>query len=195
MKHKRKEVLFFDCENWTINIIGASGNTRAVTWKDVLKCVWFYMGSKENGSLKKRITSVLMRLLTCTLKPKQVFQSVAHRPLLTADKTMRDEYLICLRHNGAVVVETKPPYRISVLNEYVIRAATLRDTLAALRKLRQYGNLSILRLLATFVKKAIMSRFRSSQQQLFTAHEYTPEELSTFMRWEKEIEGAHDLPQ
>lgn len=73
MKHKRKEVLFFDCENWTINIIGASDNTRAVTWKDVLKCVWFYMGSKENGSLKKRITSVLMRLLTCTLKPKQVF--------------------------------------------------------------------------------------------------------------------------
>jgi hypothetical protein len=73
MKHKRKEVLFFDCENWTINIIGASDNTRAVTWKDVLMCVWFYMGSKENGSLKKRLISVLMRLLTCTLKPKQVF--------------------------------------------------------------------------------------------------------------------------
>lgn len=108
---------------------------------------------------------------------------------------MEETQLAILTSKGSVVVETSSPYRMSFFTDKGVRAATPCETLAALRILRQNGNFGILRLLAIFFKKLIMSLFRSSQQQLFTAHEYTPEELSMFMRWEKAIEGSHDLPQ
>ena len=108
---------------------------------------------------------------------------------------MKWEGLMIIKPKGTIVVELSAPYRISFLTNKGVRAATIHETLAALRVLRQNGNFGTLRLLAIFFKKSIMSFFRSSQQQLFTAHEYTPEELSMFMRWEKAIEGSHDLPQ
>lgn len=94
-----------------------------------------------------------------------------------------------------ILVESTPPYKMFVLTPDGIRAARTTEIFSALWVLHQNGNLGILRLLAIFVKKSIMSLFRSSQQQLFTDHIYTPEEWSMFKRWEKAIEGAHDLPQ
>lgn len=108
---------------------------------------------------------------------------------------MKWEGLMIIKPKGTIAVEADAPYRMSFLTDKGVRAVTPRETFAALRILRQNGNFGTLRLLAIFFKKLMMSFFRSSQQQLFTAHEYTPEELSMFMRWEKAIEGSHDLPQ
>lgn len=108
---------------------------------------------------------------------------------------MKGEVMFITKAKGSITVEMDAPYRMSFLTGKGVRAATPCETLAALRVLRQNGNFGTLRLLAIFFKKSVMSLFRSSQQQLFTAHEYTPEELSMFMRWEKAIEGSHDLPQ
>lgn len=108
---------------------------------------------------------------------------------------MQETSLAILTSKGSVVVEISSPYRTSFITDKGVRATTPCETFAALLVLRQNGKFGILRLLAIFTKKLIMSFFRSSQQQLLTAHEYTPEELSMFMRWEKAIEGSHDLPQ
>lgn len=108
---------------------------------------------------------------------------------------MKWEGLMIMKPKGIIVVESSAPYRMSFLTDKGVMAATPCETLTALYILRQNGNFCILRLLAIFFKKSIMSFSRSSQQQLLTVHEYTPEELSMFMRWEKAMEGSHDLPQ
>lgn len=94
-----------------------------------------------------------------------------------------------------IFIESAQPYRTVVLTDKGIRAARPGETLKALWTLHQNGNFGILRLVAICIKKLTMSLFRSSQQQLFTPTETTPELLSTFKRWEKAMEGSHDLPQ
>ncbi len=108
---------------------------------------------------------------------------------------MNNEFLMIMKPKGSIVVETAAPYRMSFLADDGVRDVTVGETFEALRVLRQNGYLGTLRLFAISIKKSVMSFFRSSQQQLLTAHKHTPEELSMFMRWEKEIEGLHDLPQ
>lgn len=65
-----KEVLLFDADAWTLSFINASGISRRVTWKDTFKCVSIYL-RKGKGSVMRRIISVLIRLFTCSLKPRQ----------------------------------------------------------------------------------------------------------------------------
>jgi hypothetical protein len=108
---------------------------------------------------------------------------------------MKETSLAILTSEGSLVVEISSPYRMSFITPKSVRAATPCEIFAALLVLRQNGKFGILRLLAIFVRKLTMSLLRSSQQQLFTPTEITPELLSTFKRWEKEMEGSHDLPQ
>lgn len=96
---------------------------------------------------------------------------------------------------GSIVVEWSAPYRMSVFTDKGVRAAGPWDTLTALLFLRQNGRFGLLRLSAILTRKLTMSLLRSSQQQLFTDHTFTPEELSMFTRWEKTMDGSHDLPQ
>lgn len=66
----KKEVLLFDADAWTLSFINTSGISRRVTWKDTFKCVSIYL-RKGKGSVMRRIISVLIRLSTCSLKPRQ----------------------------------------------------------------------------------------------------------------------------
>lgn len=70
----KKEVLLFDADAWTLCIISATEASRPVTWKDTFKCVSIYL-RKGKGSVMRRITSVLIRLSTCSLKPRQTSSS------------------------------------------------------------------------------------------------------------------------
>lgn len=65
-----KEVLLFDADAWTLSFINTSGISRRVTWKDTFKCVKIYLRLGK-GSMMRRIISVLIRLFTCSLKPRQ----------------------------------------------------------------------------------------------------------------------------
>ncbi len=84
-------------------------------------------------------------------------------------QAMNGEVLFITKAKGSITVEVDAPYRMSFLTGKGVRAATPCETLAALRVLRQNGSFGTLRLLAIFFKKSVMSLFRSSQQQLFTA--------------------------
>lgn len=99
------------------------------------------------------------------------------------------------RKEESIVVEWSAPYRMSVFTDKGVRAAGPWETLTALLALRQNGRFGLIRLSAILIRKLTMSLLRSSQQQLLTDHTYTPEERLMFGRWEKAMDGSHDLPQ
>lgn len=68
---ERKEVLLFDDEAWTLCIISDTSVQRPVTWRDTARCVSLYL-SRGNGSLTRRLISVLRRVFTCSLKPSKI---------------------------------------------------------------------------------------------------------------------------
>ena len=69
-----QEVLLFDEEAWTLQIISADSVQRPVTLRDTLKCVSVYI-RKGKGPMMCRLISLLKRAFTCSLKPRQVSPS------------------------------------------------------------------------------------------------------------------------
>lgn len=65
------KVLIFDMDLWSVQVISESNVPYTVTWRDTLHCTRLYLRYGK-GLLMYRLISVLIRLLTCRLKPKQV---------------------------------------------------------------------------------------------------------------------------
>jgi hypothetical protein len=88
-ENKQERVLLFSDWKWEVTVISAT-TPRPITWKDTLELVFIYL-SHGNGSAIRRITSVLMRLFTCSLKPKQVLESAKQGTTTSPDTSSLTE--------------------------------------------------------------------------------------------------------
>lgn len=75
-KRVRKQVYIMDFSAWTITVLTpfAKEEERAANWVDALRYVRHYLRYGK-GSLRCRLTSVLIKALTFSLKPRQVSSS------------------------------------------------------------------------------------------------------------------------
>lgn len=71
---KPERVLIFRDDEWAVDVISVSDTHYPITWEETSNCVIAYL-KYGNGSVMRRITSILMRLFTCSLKPKQTSPS------------------------------------------------------------------------------------------------------------------------
>lgn len=71
---KKPYVILADFEDWTIEIIGTDGDVPA-RFKHYVKYIFNFLMFYKGWPLIKRLTSVLTRLFTRSLKPSQVFSS------------------------------------------------------------------------------------------------------------------------
>lgn len=75
-KRVRKQVYIMDFSAWTITVLTpfAKEEERAANWVDALRYVRHYLRYGK-GSLRCRLTSVLIKALTFSLKPRQASSS------------------------------------------------------------------------------------------------------------------------
>lgn len=75
-KRMRKQVYIMDFSAWTITVLTpfAKEEERAANWVDALRYVRHYLRYGK-GSLRCHLTSVLIKALTFSLKPRQVSSS------------------------------------------------------------------------------------------------------------------------
>lgn len=75
-KRVRKQVYIMDFSAWTITVLTpfAKEEERAANWVDALRYVRHYLRYGK-GSLRCRLTSVLTKALTFSLKPRQASSS------------------------------------------------------------------------------------------------------------------------
>lgn len=75
-KRVRKQVYIMDFSAWTITVLTpfAKEEERAANWVDTLRYVRHYLRYGK-GSLRCRLTSVLIKALTFSLKPRQASSS------------------------------------------------------------------------------------------------------------------------
>lgn len=75
-KRVRKQVYIMDFSAWTITVLTpfAKEEERAANWIDALRYVRHYLRYGK-GSLRCRLTSVLIKALTFSLKPRQASSS------------------------------------------------------------------------------------------------------------------------
>lgn len=75
-KRVRKQVYIMDFSDWTITVLTpfAKEEERVANWIDTLRYVRHYLRYGK-GSLRCRLTSVLIKALTFSLKPRQASSS------------------------------------------------------------------------------------------------------------------------
>lgn len=75
-KRVRKQVYIMNFSAWTITVLTpfAKEEERVANWIDTLRYVRHYLRYGK-GSLRCRLTSVLIKALTFSLKPRQAFSS------------------------------------------------------------------------------------------------------------------------
>lgn len=71
---RNARVLVFMEDEWTVTVISINDAPSPITWKETFKLVSIYLNHGK-GFFIRRLVSVLIRLFTCSLKPKQTSPS------------------------------------------------------------------------------------------------------------------------
>lgn len=86
---KGKHIIIANYDDWTIAVIGKDGETPA-RCKDYVRYVWTYL-IYGRGLFRKRLTSVLTRLFTKSLKPSPTTYSICFKKPSTIEESERNK--------------------------------------------------------------------------------------------------------